>query len=212
MKPTLLDPVSRISEILFGLLMALTFTTTLNLVDTGLTQARAMFHAALGCNIAWGIVDAVMYLVRLKIERSHRVLIWRRVHAADAETGRRLLAAELGTLPVLQLSPTDIEGLRQCLLGAGPPPARVPLAPRDYAAAGAVFMLVAGATLPVALPFLLLTDLQLAMRVSGALAIAMMMGSGVALGFYAGLHPLRTGLAMLALGASLVATTLVFGG
>lgn len=212
MRRELLDPVSRISEVLFGLLMALTFITTLNLVDAGPLQARAMFNAALGCNIAWGIVDAVMYLVRLRIERGHRHFMWQQIRAADAHTGHRLLSAELQAAQTFRLTPAEIETLRQRMLRAGHPATGAHLRSRDFAAALAVFAWVVCSTLPVALPFLIWPDLVLAMKISGALAVTMMVGSGAALGHYAGIPPWRAGLAMLALGASLVAATLVFGG
>jgi hypothetical protein len=47
-----LSPVDRISEMLFGLFMALTFVGTVSVADSGNAQIRAMFIAALGCNLA----------------------------------------------------------------------------------------------------------------------------------------------------------------
>ena len=58
-----LNPVDRVSELLFGLFMALTFVGAVSVSDGGQGQIRSMFIAALGCNLAWGLVDAVMYLV-----------------------------------------------------------------------------------------------------------------------------------------------------
>src|SRR5690349_5344772 len=52
-----LDPLDRSSEVLFGLVMALTFTTTLEIATAGAADVRTMLAGALGCNIAWGIVD-----------------------------------------------------------------------------------------------------------------------------------------------------------
>ena len=57
-----LSPVDRISEMLFGLLMALTFTGAVSVAESGKAEIRTMFLAALGCNLAWGLVDAIMYL------------------------------------------------------------------------------------------------------------------------------------------------------
>ena len=56
-----LDPASRMGEILFGLIMVLTMTLTAGLtVDSGPAGVRQLLHAAVGCNIVWGIIDAVM--------------------------------------------------------------------------------------------------------------------------------------------------------
>ena len=60
----LLDPIDRISEILFGLLMAVTIVGSLSIATAGQDEVRTVLIAALGCNLAWGLVDAVMYLVR----------------------------------------------------------------------------------------------------------------------------------------------------
>jgi hypothetical protein len=48
----LLDPVERISEIIFGLIMALTFTCTISVAQADRTEVRELLIAAIGCNIA----------------------------------------------------------------------------------------------------------------------------------------------------------------
>src|SRR5688572_33107277 len=71
----ILNPVDRISEMLFGLFMALTFVGAVSVGDSGREQLRAMFIAALGCNLAWGLVDAVMYLVRTITDRGRALAL-----------------------------------------------------------------------------------------------------------------------------------------
>jgi len=56
----LLDPVARVSEILFGLIMALTFTGTLNVTTAGAEDVQTLLIGTLACNVAWGLVDAVV--------------------------------------------------------------------------------------------------------------------------------------------------------
>ena len=58
----LLDPLARASEVLFELIMVLTFTLSLNATAAGREDVSAMLIGALGCNLAWGIIDAVMFL------------------------------------------------------------------------------------------------------------------------------------------------------
>ena len=60
----ILNPVDRISEMLFGLFMALTFIGAVSVAGRGQAEVRTLFVTAIGCNLAWGLVDAVMYLVR----------------------------------------------------------------------------------------------------------------------------------------------------
>jgi len=54
-----LDPVERVSEVIFGLLMAMTFIGSINAATAGREEVRTMMLTALGCNLAWGLADAV---------------------------------------------------------------------------------------------------------------------------------------------------------
>jgi VIT1/CCC1 family predicted Fe2+/Mn2+ transporter len=65
-----LDPVERVSEVVFGVLMAMTFIGSLNVATAAREEVRTVMVAALGCNIAWGMVDAIMYLVAVLTERT----------------------------------------------------------------------------------------------------------------------------------------------
>ena len=68
----LLDPLDRVSEILFGLIMAVTIVGSLSIATAGHTEVRAVLIGALGCNVAWGLVDAVMYVLRGVAERARQ--------------------------------------------------------------------------------------------------------------------------------------------
>ena len=48
----ILDPHDRISEVLFDLIMVLTFTSSLNVAEAGREQVRVILLGALGCNMA----------------------------------------------------------------------------------------------------------------------------------------------------------------
>ena len=71
-RTAVLDTVERVSEMCFGLFMALTFVGAVAALG-GSDSPQAMFNAALGCNLAWGLVDAVMYLVRTLTLRGKRL-------------------------------------------------------------------------------------------------------------------------------------------
>ena len=59
-----LEPIDRVSEVLFGLIMVLTFTGSLRVADAGRVDVRVMLIGAIGCNLVWGIIDGVLYLMR----------------------------------------------------------------------------------------------------------------------------------------------------
>src|SRR5678809_725534 len=88
----LLDPIERISEVLFGLIMVLTFTCSFSVAEAGRAETRTMLLAALGCNLAWGIIDGIMYLMGCLAERARSLGALRAVRAAaDPEKGQRLI-------------------------------------------------------------------------------------------------------------------------
>src|SRR5215471_9055833 len=91
----LLDPIERVSEIIFGLIMAVTIVGSLSIATAGEGETRTVMMAALGCNLAWGLVDAVMYLVRGLTERRRNVALAKQAIVADSETAHRLIMAVL---------------------------------------------------------------------------------------------------------------------
>jgi hypothetical protein len=64
-----LDPTDRFSEVVFGVVMAMTLTGTVSVASAGAQDMRQLLYAAVGCNLAWGIVDAVMYVITSVADR-----------------------------------------------------------------------------------------------------------------------------------------------
>ena len=91
-----LDPMDRVSEVLFGLIMVLTFTGSLSVAQAGRTEIRTMLLGALGCNLAWGIIDGVFYLMGCLAEKGRLILTLRAVrNAADPQAAQRIIADAL---------------------------------------------------------------------------------------------------------------------
>ncbi len=208
----ILNPVDRISEVVFGLLMAVSFTGAIEVASGGAGEVRTVLVAAFACNLAWGLVDAVMYLVRTQVDKGHGLSL-RRALRNDRDAARAnarirdVLPGELGaTLP-----DELVDGLRRHIGTMPEPPARPGIERRDLAAAFAIFLLVVASTFPVVLPFVFIDEVGLAMRVSNAVAAALLFVGGLGLGRYAGTGTLRTGLWMLALGVALIAIIIALG-
>ena len=66
--------------------------------------------------------------------------------------------------------------------------------------------------LPVVIPFIFFHEAHLALRISNSIAIVLLFGTGHMLAGYAGLRRSVTGLAMVAIGAALVALAIALGG
>ena len=144
-----LDPMERISELLFGLIMVLTFTCSFSVIGA----ARKMLLGALGCNLAWGIIDAVFYLMSRLSEQGHNILTLRRVrNVADPAKAHRVIANALPPLLASVLPEAEFEMMRPKLNRLPEPPAHPRLAKDDWRAAVRVFLLVFLSTFPVTLP------------------------------------------------------------
>jgi hypothetical protein len=209
----LLDPIDRVSEILFGLIMVLTCTGSLSVAQAGRAEVRTMLLGALGCNLVWGFIDGVFYLMGCLAESSSSLVTFRAVRQAkDPKEAQRLIAGALPPLLASVTQPDELETLRQRLRQLPDPPNRVHLPKADWLGAAGVFLLVFLSTFPVVIPFLFMKHITVAMRVSNVIAIVMLFAAGCTFGNITGRRPLVMGLAMVALGGMLVSAAIALGG
>jgi hypothetical protein len=205
--------MDRVSEVLFGLIMVLTFTGSLSVAEAGRTEVRTMLLGALGCNLAWGVIDGVFYLMGCLAEKSRLVLTLRAVrNAADPQAGQRIIADALPSPVGSALGPAGLETMRQRLADFPEPPGPARVDKGDFQGAVGVFLLVFLSTFPVVIPFALLKDISLALRLSNAVAVAMLFLTGYAFGRITGRRPWAVGIFMMLLGALLVGLTMALGG
>jgi VIT family protein len=208
-----LAPSERIAEVLFGLIMVLTFTGALSVAEADRAEVRTMLIGALGCNIAWGIIDGVLYLMGCLAEKGRGLVIFRAVrNATDPQQAQRLIAEALPSVVASVLQPAELEALRLRLAQLPEPPACDRLRKDDWLGAAGVFLLVFLSTLPVVIPFLFLKNVALALRLSNGIAMLMLFLTGYAYGKCVGRHPWLVGISMVVLGGALVGLTMALGG
>ncbi|HEY8243387.1 MAG: hypothetical protein ACHQJ7_01780 [Vicinamibacteria bacterium] len=211
-RESVLDPVERVSEMLFGLFMALTFVGAISVAESGRAEVRDLLVAAIGCNIAWGLVDGVMYLVRTITDRGRGLTLVRAVRAAaDAASGRAVIKGAL-TRGAEFMTDTEIEAMRGRIVALPTVPERPRLEKDDLLAALGVLLIVIFSTFPVVLPFLIFDDIAWAKGVSRAVALAMLFLGGLALGRHAGYGSWKVGLMMVGVGSVVVAAVMALGG
>jgi hypothetical protein len=191
-----LDPGEALGEALFGLIMALTFGVGARIVTAkDELDTHQLIAAAIGCNVAWGVIDATLYVLGSLFYRSQRARFFRALKSARSET--EALAAiqeEFGLEDEpLAVQPEDRIRLYQSILAlsAHSRVAPVRLLPRDFVSALVVFVLVTVTALPGVIPFLLLEDSYLALRLSNLVLILLLF----LVGYCGGISP------TLALGA-----------
>jgi VIT1/CCC1 family predicted Fe2+/Mn2+ transporter len=208
-----LEPIDHLSEILFGLIMVLTFTGSMSVAEVGREDVREMLVGALGCNIAWGIIDALFYLMACLAEKARALKALHAVrNTADRAAAQRLIAGALPDDVASVLKPADLEQMRERLAKLPDRGLRARLDRDDWRGALGSFLLVFVSTFPVTIPFMVMNDIGQAMRASNAVAVILLFITGYWFGKMSGRHPLGFGIGMVVFGLAIVAMTIALGG
>jgi len=211
-----LEPGESLGEVIFGLIMLLTFTLGASVL-AGLDRvaARHVIGAAIGCNLAWGIIDAAMFVMgslfhRAQLSRFHRLMQEAKNHEAGIAAIRRVIDRRYGEFS----TPEDVdqlaEGIYRTMKGRRRLRARVKR--DDLMGALIVFALVAGPSLPPALPFLFVDDPFVAIRFSVAILIGMLFFAGFRWAHYTDANPWLAGGLLVLFGVVQVAIAIALGG
>jgi hypothetical protein len=211
-----LDPGEQLGELMFGLIMVLTFTLGAGVELAGDRDAtRELLIAALGCNVAWGVIDAALYLLDRLSERGRIHRLVRSIQAtSDRQQAQALVARELDRrIPAIVRSEVraalDAEVLarvREAKLE------RTRIGLDDAWAAIVVFWLVFLTALPAVAPFLVIRDAQIALRASNGILIGLLFYVGWRWAEYTGASRWGTATLMLVLGVALVLVAIALGG
>jgi hypothetical protein len=209
----ILEPIERFSEILFGLIMVLTFTCSLNVAQAGRGEVRTMLLGALGCNIAWGFIDGVLYLMARLSDQGHNLILLQQLRrTADPVEARLIVASALPELLVSVLPPPQLDVMCQKLKQLPDLPKGPHLTKDAWLGAVGVFLLVTISTFPPVIPFLFVMNIRLAVRMSNAIALVMLFFTGAAYGKYSGHRKWTWALSMVLIGCIMVALTIRLGG
>ncbi|HZE98830.1 MAG TPA: VIT1/CCC1 transporter family protein [Planctomycetota bacterium] len=209
-----LDPAGRLGEILFGLIMALGIIGAVRLGVEDLSN-RSMFIAILGCNLAWAVVDGVMFVLVEVFERGRRFRVAHRIQTISAdEKALELIRRELGD----QLEPlASPEALRvfygdvlKTVRAAGPLEATVRRGDIFGGVASALVILLA--TAPILIPYLVIPKPGVAVRVSELIAVVLLFLLGTWWGRVVGANSLKVGFLLTLVGGLLVGVTILLGG
>jgi VIT1/CCC1 family predicted Fe2+/Mn2+ transporter len=208
-----LEPIDHLSEILFGLIMVLTFTGSMSVAEVGREDVREMLVGALGCNIAWGIIDALFYLMACLAEKARDLKALDAVRkTADRAVGQRLVAGALPDTVASVLTPGELEQVRDRITKLPDRGLRARLDRDDWRGALGSFLLVFLSTFPVTIPFMVMNDIGQAMRASNAVAVILLFITGYWFGKMSGRSPLGFGIGMVVFGLAIVAMTIALGG
>jgi hypothetical protein len=212
-----LDPASHMGEILFGLIMTLTFTLAAGIViqEEGRAGARERLIGIPGCNLAWGIIDGVLYVLGQAFERGCIRRIGFHVRSATSDDdARRMVAAELdATLKPMADEPVRrgfYDAVVQRVRSGRPLPNTI--RKEDVLGGLAAGWVVFACSFPAVLPFLILDDPRLALRVSNAILIGLLFVVGWRAALHTLARPWLAGLALMLVGVLPVALAIPLGG
>ena len=211
-----LDPLDRLSEFLFGLVMVLSFTLGAGLiVGEGEQATRQMLLTVIGCNVAWGLIDGAMYMISSLCERSSKARLLDSLQQAGSE--QDALAMVGGALDD-RLEPFTSADDRSRLYAdvlqhlRNASPQRTRLTRDDLGGALACFMLVLLAAVPAVLPFLFIDDRYLALRASNLLLLGLLFLLGWRWARATRSNPWLFGSSFLLAGLAMVGIAIAFGG
>jgi hypothetical protein len=211
-----LDPVDTLGELIFGLIMVLTFTIGARLLGADEpTDGKELLIAAIGCNIAWGIIDGFLFLLgrifeRRRIASLHAALAAQSEHAIDLEPLRSELNNDLTELGDAQDRERFYASIAAAARRSKPRPVRVML--NDLSGAALVFCLVVATAIPAAVPFMIISDGYVALRVSNAILVGLLFLVGFWWGKHIGASPGLAGAVIMSIGVALVLVAIPLGG
>ena len=217
----LLDPIDTLAEVIFSVLILLTFTLAFRIFVMDGEPVTAeyitdLIWAALGATVAWGIIDGIMYALFEVLGRSERHrLLW---HIQAAYTPDEAIAAVANEFDFI-LEPITGEGQRQTLYQdildhlQHSRPRPITLKREDLTGGLASVLIAVLAVTPSFLPlFIFRGDYALAIRLSNVVSFIVLFAAGYEWGRYTGMRPWRTGLLVMVVGAVLVAVAIPLGG
>jgi len=215
--PRYLAPNESLTEAVAGLIMVLTFTLAASIVtDGGQDAARKALFGAIGCNVAWGIIDAVLYVMDGVFERNRRVRLAQAIASVpDEPAAMAAIQHELDPYLASVTLPEDREQLYRHIrssLVEGRLPQRTGVLRDDVVGALAVFCVVLATALPAILPLALIHQPLLALRVSNLLVVALLFIVGYRWAKHVDANPWLTGLGLMGVGLALVAVAIPLGG
>jgi len=206
----------RLGELLFGLIMTLTFTLTAGfVVGEGRDAARELLIATIGCNIAWGIIDGGLLILGRVFDRGRAARIGRAIRTtSDERHAMAAVATEMDEILEHVTAPQARQDLYRHVVGQvrTSPGQRTGVRREDWLAAFSVFWLVVFASFPAALPFVFIEDAWLALRVSNGILITLFFVIGWQWAGYTTIKPWRAATSLTLFGMAMVGAAIALGG
>jgi VIT1/CCC1 family predicted Fe2+/Mn2+ transporter len=218
-----LYPHERLVEILYGLVIALTITSAIRVVTGGgRPDINLMVTTSLGAGIAWGIIDAILYILVAIFQKHRYTRIASKISSAkDESEALATIKEDLEDSLVGTLDAEDQKSVYRLVLHAQRrsseasythQPKSIPIAREDVFGAFQVFFAMLLATLVVVVPLWLIEPPHLAVVISNIVAFVSLFIVGYTWAKHTYIKKTLFGIVLVALGVAIVGISLVFGG
>jgi VIT1/CCC1 family predicted Fe2+/Mn2+ transporter len=176
---------------------------------------RELLGSVLGCNLAWGLINALMFVMDRVVERSRVARMVEAVRGApNEEQGLALIRDELEPKLRAVCSWEERECLYQAIFrnikNAAVPKTMVQR--EEIGGALVTFLVVVLTAVPAIVPFLFLGNLSVALRVSNGLLLGLLFLVGYCWARQTKVNPWLTGLGVMLHGAAVVGVAKALGG
>lgn len=210
---SILNPLDRAAELLFGVILAVTFTCSMSVGSSHQVEISELLVGVIGCNLAWGFVDGIMYIVETMARKNrNRVLFHSMRISSSSEEARNILVDAMPPILAEAIDEKELELIRQKLLELPSTAVSAQLTFDDVKKAIALFLMSFVATFPIVIPFILIEDSIVALRTSNAVGIMMMSLCGWSVARYVGFNRWIGTIAMALVGTLMAIVTIALGG
>ena len=181
----------------------------------GVLSARIIIFAVLGCNIAWGVVDGIMYVFNNLLERGRLSKFVSYVKSYNPEKTIPIVENEIESSIFSSLDHEEKKRLSAELLKSisKVQPKKAHITRDDVFGAFASFLLVFASGFIVVVPFFFLpNNVYLALKLSNLASIIILFTVGYQWAKYTDRNKIRTGAGMVLIGFVVAAVTILLGG
>ncbi len=218
-----LYPQERLVEILYGLVIALTITSAVRVITgAGTLDIELMVTTSLGAGVAWGIIDAILYILVIVFQKHRYTRIASKISSAkDESEALATIQEDLEDSLVGTLDAEDQKSVYRLVLHAqrrsnGASYTRQPkfigIAREDIFGAFQVFFAMLLSTLVVVVPLWLIEPPHTAVVMSNIIAFLVLFIVGYTWAKHTNIRKTLFGITLVTLGAAIVGISVVLGG
>lgn len=207
------DPSDRYLEVMFGVIMALSFTSAVSVSHDGEAQIEHLLWAAISCNIAWGLIDGLTFLISSMVKRSRKNVLYHSIiNAQTKEEGMRRAKEELQPFIAGIISDEQMITLYKKVKELPEPPKHFLFNCHETISAINIFLINFFSTLPLALPFIFMANAYYAKIASDSISLIILFYCGYRTAKYSGFKPWLGGIGMVLLAFVFFILTKLLGG